>query len=295
MLKVVGVLLIINSLVITAWWVIGEHSHKGWAFTLCLSAVFVGAFLVLQERVTELTVKGIGTIKSAAEQATADANVISDLKARVEAQSATVDLIAKEAADAKKLISDLSEKNSKAEEKLSELDKSISDGNFAVKELQLYTQFNTTVLAAQNDNRPAYDQLWAWSDDSSFPFQRAAAQVVQTILDQHNPAMIRGGFNVSWKEGVDPQKLSISELWETFRSAPPHIRLGILEFVWEKRTDISKRDRLQFLMDVLNNDESLQVIEYAGRYFAQGTGDKLKPIAIRPHLDWWKENKNTIK
>lgn len=295
MLKLVGALLIINALVITTWWVIGEHPHKGWAFSLCLVALFVGAFLVLQERVTELTIKGIGTIKSAAEQASTDANAISDLKARVEAQSATVDLIAKDAADAKQLVDDLSEKNSKAEEKLSQIDKSISDGNLAVKELQLYTQFNTTVLAAQNDDRRAYDQLWTWSEDSSFSFQRAAAQAVQTIMDQHNPAMVRGGFNVSWNEGVDPQKLSLPELWKAFRSAPPHIRLGILEFVWEKRTDISKRDRLQFLADVLSNDESLQIIEYAGRYFAQGTGDKLKPIAIGPHLKWWEENKDSIE
>ncbi len=159
MLEIVGALLIITALIITAWWVMGEHSHKGWAFTICLSAIFVGSFLVLEERVTVLTVRGIGTIKSAAEQASADANAISDLKARVEAQSATVNLVAKEAADAKQLVNDLSVKNSKAEEKLSQLDSSISDGNLAVKELRLYTQFNTTVLSAQNDSRPAYDQL----------------------------------------------------------------------------------------------------------------------------------------
>lgn len=295
MIELVGALLIISALVITAWWVTGEHPHKKWAFTLCLSSVFVGAFLVLQERVTELTVKGIGTIKSAAKQASTDANAISDLKSRVEAQSATVNLIAKEASDAKQLVNDLSEKNSKAEEKLSQLDKSISDGNLAVKELQLYTQFNTTVLAAQNDNRRAYDQLWAWSDDSTFPFQKAAAQAVQTIMDQHNPAMVRGGFSVSWNEGVDPQKLSLPELLQVLKSALPHIRLGILEFVWQKRTDITKRDRLQFLVDVLSSDESLQVIEYAGRYFAQGTGDKLKPIAIGSHLKWWEDNKDSIE
>jgi len=295
MLKLVGVLLISNALFITGWWVMGEHPHKGWGFTLCLAAVFGGVFLVLQGRVTEVTVKGIGTIKSAAEQASADANAISELKDRVEAQSATVDLIAKEAADAKQLVKDLSEKNSEAEEKLSQLDKSIKHGNLAVKELQLYTQFNSTVLAAQNDDRRAYDQLWAWSEDSSFAFQRAAAQAVQTVMDQHNPAMFRSGFTVSWNEGVDPENLPLPELWQAFKNAPPHIRLGILEFVWEKRTDISKRDRLQFLVDVLHSDESLRVIEYAGRYFAQGTGDKYKPIAIGPHLNWWEENKNSIE
>lgn len=290
-----GALLIVFALIITAWWVMGEHPHKKWAYTLCLTAVFVGIFFILQERVTELTVKGVGTIKSAAKKASADAKAISDLKDRVGAQSATVDLIAKEAADAKQLVGDLFEKNLKAEEKLSQLDKSINDGNLAVKELQLYTEFNTTVLAAQNDNRKAYDQLWAWSEDSSFPFQKAAAQAAQTIMDQHNPAMIRGGFRVEWKDGLNPELLSLNELSQAYKSAPPHIRLGILEFVWEQRPDITKRDRLQFLVDVLKHDESLRVVEYAGRYFAQGTGDKLKPIAIGPHLDWWEKNKNSVE
>lgn len=295
MFKLFGALLIINALIVTAWLTTSEHRHKRWTFMLSLTAVFVGIFILLQEKVTKFPVKSIRTIKPATEQASVDTNAISDLKDSVEAQGETVELIAKEATETKQFLNDLYEKHSKAKEKLSQPYKSISDGNLAVKELQLYTQLNTTVLAAQNDDRHAYDQLRTWSEDSSFPFQRAAAQVVQTIIDQHNPAKIRSGFNVSWNEGVDPQKLSLPEIWKAFRIAPPHIRLGILEFVWEKRTDISKRDRLQFLVDVLSNDESLQVVEYAGRYFAQGTGNNLKPIAVGSHLKWWEENKDSIE
>ena len=228
-------------------------------------------------------------------QIKSDANDIERLKNTVENQGATVDLIAKEAADAKQLTNDLSKKNLLAEEKLLELDRSINEGNEAVKELQLYTKFNSTVLSAQNNSRRAYDQLWSWSGESSFPFQRAAAQAVQTIMDQHDPAITRSGFSVSWNEGVDPNKLSLSELWQAIKSVPPHIRLGILEFVWKTRSDIPKKDRLQFIVDVLRSDESLQVVEYAGRYFAQGTGDKLKPIAIKAHLKWWEENKDSVK
>ncbi len=125
MLEIVGVLLAISALIITAWWVTGEHSHKGWAFTICLFAVFVGAFLILHERVTEFTVKGVGTIKSAAEKAIADADTISNLKERVEAQSATVDLVAKEASKAKKISEEVAEKNRIAGEKLATLDEAI--------------------------------------------------------------------------------------------------------------------------------------------------------------------------
>jgi len=294
-MKLIGILLVLNGITVSFWWIMTHGSHKGSMLTLSFLAVFAGIAFLISDRITELSMKGIGTIKAAANQATADANVVAELKNRVEAQSATVDLVAKEAADAKQLVDALSEKNSKAEKKLSQLDQSINDGNLAVKELQLYTQFNSTVLAAQNDNRQAYDQLWAWSKDSSFPFQKASAQVTQTIMDQHNPAIVRSGFSVPWNDGIDTQKLSLSELRQIFTSAPPHIRLGVLEFVWTKRTDIPKPDRLQFLVDVLRSDESLLVIEYAGRYFEQGTGNKLKPLAIKQHLEWWKENKDSIE
>jgi hypothetical protein len=263
----IGFLIIAISIFLTTWWVTSNHPYKGWSFSMCLLCVFLGLILILYKRVTEVTIPHIGTIKAAAEQATADANAIAELKRRVENQSATVDLVAKTAADAQQ----------------------------DVRRLRDVTDFSLIVLAAQCDDRHAYDQLWAWSEDSSFPLQRFATRAVQTIMDQHNPAMVRTGFSVSWNEGVDPQKLSLPELWQEFKKAPQHIRLGILEFVWEKRTDIPKRERLQFLVDVIRSDESLQVIEYAGRYFAQGTGDKLKPIAIGPHLKWWEENKDSIE
>ena len=81
---------------------------------------------------------------------------------------------------------------------------------------------------------------------------------------------------------------------ETYKQAPPHIRIGILEFLWETRTDIPKRERLELLAQVLREDDSLKVVEYAGRWFAQGTGDGLKPLAIPLHLKWWNENKGSV-
>jgi hypothetical protein len=294
-MKFIGILLIINSIAASAWWITTHGTYKVAVISLCSLAVLAGIAFLVCDRLTEFSLEGVGTIRAAAKQATTDANEVAKLKTRVERQSATVDLVAKEAADAKQLVDDLSEKNSKAEEKLSQLDISINEGKIAVKELQLYTQFNTTVLAAQNNNRPAYDQLLTWAKDSLFPFQNASAQAVQTIMDQHASSMYSTGFSIPWTEGVDPQKLSLSELRKNYTSAPPHIRLGLIEFVWSKRTDIPKADRLQFLVDVLRNDENLQVVEYAGRYFAAGTGDKFKPIAIEQHLKWWKENKDSIE
>lgn len=294
-MKLIGILLVLNSLAVSGWWIMTHGSHKGSVLTLCSLAVLAGIAFLICDRITEFSLKGIGTIKAAANQATADANVVAELKTRVEGQSATVDLVAKEAADAKQLVNALSEKNSKAEEKLSQLDKSISAGNLAVKELQLYTQFNRIVLAAQNDSRQAYEQLCLWSGDSSYPFQKEAEQTIQTIIDQHDSAMTISNTSISLSDGRNVLKLSLSDLRTVMLSATPKIRRCTLEFVWKKRTDIPKKDRLEFLVDVIRSDESLLVVEYAGRYFKDGTGDNLKPLEIEQHLKWWKENKGSIE
>lgn len=294
-MKLIGILLVLNSLALSSWWIMTHGSHKGYVLTLCFLAVFAGIALLISDRITEFSMKGIGTMKAAVSQATADANVVGELKNRVEAQSATVDLIAKDAADAKQLVNALSEKNSKAEEKLSQLDKSINDGNLAVKELQIYTLFNRVVLAAKNDSRKAYEQLLTWHADSSYPFQKDATQTIQTIIDQHNALMTITNTSLSLNDGRNILGLSLSDLRTVTLSSPPDIRRCVVEFVWKKRTDIPKKDRLEFLVEVIRSDESLLVVEYAGRYFSEGTGDKLKPLAIEQHIEWWKENKDSIE
>jgi methyl-accepting chemotaxis protein len=98
-----------------------QSDHKGSAITLCLIGVFAGLALVLQDRLTELTVEGVGTIKSATERVQADAKAVTELRERVENQSATVDLIAKEASKAKALSEEAAKKNLEAEERLTRM------------------------------------------------------------------------------------------------------------------------------------------------------------------------------
>ena len=107
-MKLLGILIIINSLVVTGYWVSGTHQHKIWVVSVCVLAVFVGVIFTMHSRAIEITFKNVGTIKAAAERATADANEVAAIKKRIEAQSATVDLVAESAAKAHNLIEDLS-------------------------------------------------------------------------------------------------------------------------------------------------------------------------------------------
>ena len=292
MFKITGILVIVNALVFTAWWVTGEHSHKRWVFTLFLTAVFVGIFLILQERVTELTVKGIGTIKSAAEQASTDAKAISDLKKRVESQSATVDLVAKDAADAKELVNELSKKNVEIESYFKKSVKLTSE----IVELQeksvLINEFMMTVINAQNDVRKSHDKLLLWSKDKSFVLNSQAWQAWKEIVNKHNPIAYRSNRSLPWKEGVDPSKLTLSDLKRNYQNQETlsFYKPALIEYIW-KRKDIPKKERMAFLIDVIRNDDSLTAVEYAGRFFAKGAGIKLHPLAIEEYSKWWEENR----
>lgn len=206
-----------------------------------------------------------------------------------EVKGQALDEIRREAADAKRLAEELSRKNEVAEKKLKELDSAVKNSSSVVEELQAYTKFNSTVLAAQSDNRPAFDQLVKWAKDKSRPFSVAAEQAWVAVMDSHESPFMSSGFKVPWKEGVDPSKFSLSELKTNFLSTPQPVRLAILEYIWH-RQDFPKKERMAFLVDVMHNDTSLQIVEYAARYFKEESKDNFKNLYIDGHIKWWEES-----
>ena len=293
-MKIIGILLVLNSIAITGWWVGTHGSHKFGVITVCLIAVFAGLVLILNERITEITVKGVGSISASAEQAQTDAEAISQVKTRVETQSATVDLVADKATKAQELSEEVAKQNKKAEEKLATLDSAIGKAKNSLEELESTTEFTTTVVAAQNDDRDAFDQLEKWAKDACFRFSVKAGQAWHTILDDHSKPYHMSGFEFPWPEGFDPSELTLSQLEQQFSETLTHLKPALLEYIW-KRNDFPKKDRLSFMMNVMKTDKSLKVVEYAGIHFTSGTSQEIKPIAVEHLSKWWDENKSSFE
>jgi hypothetical protein len=273
MMKLIGILLLINSAILTTWWVAkGNPFSKTVIFLFCVVGFF-SIILILSDRAIEITVGSVGTIKAAAEQATADAKEISDIKERIAAQSATVDLVASQATKAKELSEELAKKNAE----LSEL-----------------IEFNTVATEARNDNREAFDQLEVWSDDKTYPFRDLASRAWLTILNEHALPYHLSGFTIPWDEGFDPSTLDIVGLRKQYASCPRHLKLGFIEYV-AKRNDIPKKERMQFFIDVMKDDQYLKAVEYAGRYFDKEAQLNLKPLAVEAFVKWWEESKDSIQ
>ena len=290
MTTLLGCFVIAASLLVAFWWMKRELPNKGWAMSITLMGIFVGIFFLLQDRATEISIQGVGTIKAAAEKASADVEAIAALRQRIEAQSATVDLVARQATDAKEMADKLGEKTATAEKKLTGIDEALTTARGKVDELEQISRFTRTVLAAQNDDRRAFDQLNVWARDSAFKFRTEASAAWSTILNEHAKSFYMSGFTVPWREGIDPGKLTIAELKAQYSNAPVYLRPALIEYVW-KRDDISKVQRMSFLADVVRQDASLQAVEYAGRLLSNALEARLKPLATEELLQVWEKKK----
>lgn len=293
-MRLLGIIIIANSLIVTGYWVSGAHQYKGWVVSVCVLAIFVGLIFTMHDRAIEITFERIGTIKAAAEQANADADDIAAIKKRIESQSATIDLVANEASQAKTISEEVAKKNQLAEEKLDMLDQAITKATATLAEIDASKEFTLTVLNAQSDDRKAYDTLKKWAENKTYRFSSQAAQAWNTIFESHNAPMYLSNFTVPWKEGFDPSKLSLSDLAQQYHGAQTQLKPAILEYIW-KRDDIPKVRRLDFMMDIMKTDASLTAVEYAGRHFTSGTELKIKPMAVEYLAEWWEAHKHEFE
>jgi hypothetical protein len=126
-LQLIGILVIANALIWAAWRN-SQPDGLGAAGGVVLAfALVVGLALIFYKRQVEVSFSKEGaSIKAAAEQATTDAAEIATIRQRVEAQAATLDLVAKDSAEAKKLVDSLRKENERADEKLKMLEEKTS-------------------------------------------------------------------------------------------------------------------------------------------------------------------------
>ncbi len=132
-----------------------------------------------------------------------------------------------------------------------------------VKRLEEQSQFLSVMTGALSGSRKNYEQLVKWSRDQSYPFQAEAASAA--LLNFPNP--LSPTFNLKWRDGIDPSKLTLEEIINDFQYIPGENHQAFVQFVWN-RNDLTKRDRMEFLLNVILNDENLRAVFYAVQLFA---------------------------
>lgn len=181
-----------------------------------------------------------------------------------------------------------------AETKLRAIDDELTKAGQSREELKAALEFASTVSAAQNDDGLAFDQLLSWHRDKSFPFSAGSA-IVKIRVYYASPMLGTAYVKFPWEKiDKDPSELTFSQLQDIYASMLPRNHADVINRIWN-RTDISKKDKMPFLIDVLNKDKSLTARNFAGRFLAQEAGLRWDPFVTEPLLDWWKENKENIK
>jgi hypothetical protein len=88
----------------------------------------------------------------------------------------------------------------------------------------------------------------------------------------------------------NPAELDIHQLYEIYNKRDSYEKPNYLAYVW-KRKDIPQIDRLDFMIKVIETDDSLTAVEYAGRYFISGTKAPIRHFAVKFILKWWQDNR----
>jgi ABC-type multidrug transport system fused ATPase/permease subunit len=251
-----GFVLIIATFVVVWRGLALQHHNRGLLVTFGGMLLFVGLACIFSDTVSEITTS-FGSIKRAKQNATKDAQEIANIKTRIE-----------------------------------EIEKRASQ---SLSDLERVSQFTSQVVAAQNGNRKAFDQLEAWANDQKYPFHDRAAEVWSNLLEEHSPKGIGVEYYMEWQQGPEASKLTLPELIERYRTeAQPEMKMAVLQHLG-RRQDIPKADRLAFLASVLEAEQSLRILEIAGEEFTTIADLQIKPLAIRQLLRWWGENRNTIR
>jgi hypothetical protein len=255
-----GYLCVVNSMAILFWWLIGDKPNAVYAAGVAAIALFVGLACIFNERVTEITVAKVGSIKTTAMKVKVDAEEIAQMKERIQGQAATVDLVAGKAAEAERLLA-----------------------------------FTSTVVAAQNDDRKAFDQLRAWAEDASNPFGKKADQAWNTMVAA-SWQPIGTHYGIQWDSGDKPEEKGLGELKGLFNKEPDRgLKLGYLGHIAD-RQEIPLRARLEFFVEVMRDTQSVKVLEVAGECFtaiAQLENMKRRPLDTEKILEWWEKNKDS--
>ena len=202
-----------------------------------------------------------------------------------------VAMINKTAEDSKQRAVLLDRRQEESEKREKELKDLVNQARETLTQVRQQAEFVQTVLAAQSDDRMAYDQLCAWAGNSSFPLQTLAAQTRNSVQKAYVGWLGEGTYQtLSWRDGFDPNGMSYQEIERTWQGLPSAFARAYLEFVWGN-TNITKEQKLTFVHGVLSDSRnSLQTADKAGRLLAaEGKVTYNPPFSFGPIQKWWNE------
>jgi hypothetical protein len=160
-----------------------------------------------------------------------------------------------------------------------------------LNELREQSKFHSILLRAQNDDRKAYDELIEFTKSENTDFAMIAKSVEASIKEKYvNTA--RHIFSPNPLNGsIDPDSCKKQDLIPLLNITSRNLKYSFIQRVWN-RTDLRPAEKLEFLLDIVMNTDSLMSLYNAEYILSKHTGIKQGPFESKVYLDWWGKNKD---
>lgn len=248
-------------------------------------------------RITEMSLAS-GTIKLASDQAQKYAAQIREVRNRVNEEQGSIAAASMNISKTDALVSELSRKNASAEIKLATISSELVKSDSLLSNLQKQSEYETTVSAAQSDDRHAFEKLKGLASDPTSPFQTLATSAWKTIRTQANMiSSMRTTYTVNWPASFDPKKINFDALSQMFFQTDLNpgvpdfeLRSALLDYI-VSRQDFSQDAKLKFLLDVMRTTGSIKIFANAALDFNQTANIKSNDLtSISSYEDWWRSH-----
>ena len=195
-------------------------------------------------------------------------------------------------------VDNLKNKSEEYNKKLENINNELTEATKVNKDLKVLSNFMLTFIKAQSDDSEAFEQLAVWGLDKSSPFYDFSLSLYETIRRYYSERLNPRYHEYNWSNNMKPSEFTLSD-FNTFLlnvNINPRYHAHLVNLIWET-SDIPKKDRMQFLIDVLNKSKSLNARDFAARFLSTTSEINLKwdPFIYPPLIDKWESVKDTIK
>lgn len=163
-----------------------------------------------------------------------------------------------------------------------------SKSNLAMQRLDEITNFSSTTAAAINGDRQAFDQLAKIGEDASHPFHNAAIQAIENVFVTISALNAHAGAGDLEREKATYKRMSHFE--KAFETTPEAYRPDMLLDLWASEK-IAQEQKIDFLMNIVANDNSLLMVARATELVDQVAGLYMPFTQYHSYIHWWNQKK----
>ncbi len=150
-------------------------------------------------------------------------------------------------------------------------------------------QFFVLVQRALNDDRSAFDELVTIADNSTHSFHGLALQAIPIIVANLIPNVVFHPQDPQ-KSETDLAEIELTDFQDAYRSTARIYRVSLLVALWINKK-IVERDKLDFSVAVIRDDDSLRAVEAARQIIEEKAKINTDVRGAAKYIEWWERNR----